>query len=941
MKIGIVLLGVGLAFGAALAAAEEVAPAVHRGATVVGEELVPDLGEVAARDLPVVRAWKPGDPIKDIPRRRYPRDGAFVPEEPAGSDPLLEIQAAYTEAPASVDPLLNFAGQGYTGVNPPDTVGDVGGDYYVQSINGSGGAMVTVYNKTTGALAAGPFAMDGLAAGGSCATGLGDPIVLFDRGADRWVLTEFASSGNHLCVYISTTNNPTGTYCRYDFTTPAFPDYPKYGVWTDAYYVTTNESSPTIYALDRANMMTCGTARAAQSFTVASLSGFSFQTLTPADLDGVTDPPVGTPGILMRHRDTEVHGPSGMPSADQLELWAFHVDWTTPASSTLTALPAISTAEFDSTLCGLTSFSCMSMPGVTQGSGSSLDPLREVVMNRLGYRVLDGQQVLVGNLVTDVGSDQGGVRWFELRNTGSGWSLAQEGTYSPDAVNRWMGAIAMDSAGNILLGYNASNGSVAPSLRYTGRYSTDPAGTMTVAETVLVAGSAANGSNRYGDYAAMSVDPSDDCTFWFTGEYNAASTWSTRVGSVKFSACGTPDFTLSSVPTSREICVGANATYNLTVGSVSGYNTQVTLSTSGNPGSAGFSVNPVTPAGTSTLTISGAAVGTSSFNLIGTATGPNVHQIPLGLTVQPAAPGAPTLTAPINFATNVSATPAFSWSAPAAASTYSIQVATDAAFGTVVASASGLASPAWTSNVALNTSTTYYWRVQATNACGVSLYSSAFAFSTLAAPGDCGIGSTPQQVFLESFDGTVTGWSSAGTGNTWATSGARFHSSPTSYKAVDPATSSDQQLSSPSIALPNQTGLTLQFWNHQTMEHRSSGGCYDGGLVEISTDNGGTWTKLLSASMLTDPYDGALASGNPLSPAPAWCGDPQDWLRSVVDIQAYAGQTVRFRFRLASDTSVSREGWYLDDVKVQACLAGLFSGTFETGDLSPWSAVYP
>ena len=934
------MLGIALALAGG-AASETPGRAEVRGATVIGEEVTPVLGETSARDLPVVRAWKPGDPIKDIPRRRYPRPEAFPPEDPEGSDPLLEMQAESREASASVDPGLNFAGQGYTGVNPPDTVGDVGGNYFVQSINGSGGAAVTVYNKTTGAVAAGPFSMDSLATGGNCASGYGDPIVLFDRGADRWVLTEFASSGNHLCVYISTTSNPTGTYCRYDFTTPTFPDYPKYGVWPDAYYVTTNESSPTIYALDRANMMACGTARAMQRFTVSSLSGFDFQTLTPADLDGTVDPPAGAPGILMRHRDTEVHGPAGLPASDQLELWSLHVDWTTPASSTLTALPAISTAEFDSSLCGLTSFSCMSMPGVAQGSGSSLDPLREVVMNRLGYRMLGGQQVLVGNLVTDVGSDQGGVRWFELRNSGSCWSLAQEGTYSPDAVNRWMGGIAMDSAGNILLGYNASNGSVAPSLRYTGRYSTDPAGTMTVAETVLVAGSAANGSNRYGDYASMSVDPSDDCTFWFTGMYNASSSWSTRIGSVKFSACGTPDFTLSSVPASQEVCVGANAAFNLTVGSIASYSEPVTLSASGNPGSAGFSTNPVTPPGTSTLTVSGAAAGTTTFDLIGAAFGPNVHQIPLSLTVRPAAPGSPTLVAPANFATGVAATPAFSWSAVSGAATYAIEVASDAGFGTVVASAAGLTSASWTSNVTLNTSTTYYWRVRATNACGSSLDSSAYVFSTLAAPGDCSIGSTPQQVFFESFDGTVTGWSSAGTGNTWATSGARFHSSPTSYKAVDPATSSDQQLSSPSIVLPSQSGLTLQFWNHQTMEPRSAGGCYDGGLVEISTDNGGTWTKLPSAAMLTDPYDGALASGNPLSPAPAWCGDPQDWLRSVVDIQAYAGQTVRFRFRLGSDTSVSREGWYLDDVKVQACLAGLFSGSFETGDLSPWSAIYP
>ena len=203
----------------------------------------------------------------------------------------------------------------------------------------------------------------------------------------------------------------------------------------------------------------------------------------------------------------------------------------------------------------------MAMPGVAQGSTSSLDPLREVVMNRLAYRNFGDHETLVGNFVTDVnGANQGGVRWFELRKSGAGaWSLYQEGTYSPTADNRWMGAIAMDSAGNIALGYNVSSGTVSPSLRYTGRLASDTLGTMSQGDNVLVNGTATNGSNRYGDYAAMSVDPSDDCTFWFTGQWNGASTWSTRIGKFKFDQCGTPDFTISATPASQEICAGANA----------------------------------------------------------------------------------------------------------------------------------------------------------------------------------------------------------------------------------------------------------------------------------------------------------------------------------------------------------------------------------------------
>ncbi len=440
-------------------------------------------------------------------------------------------------------------------------------------------------------------------------------------------------------------------------------------MWPDAYYATANENSPSVMALDRTRML-AGLSATFQRFTATALSGFSFQALTPGDLDGMTPPPAGAPDYIMRHRDTEVHGPSGLPSSDILEIYAFHVDWTTPANSTFTKLPDIVTAEFDSDLCGLSSFYCMGMPGVPQGSTSSLDPLREVIMNRLAYRNFGSHETLVGNFVTDInGNNIGGVRWFELRKVGAGaWSLYQEGTYAPTtADNRWMGGIAMDGAGNIALGYNVSSQTVYPSIRYAGRLASDPLGTLPQGEYTLINGTGVNGSNRYGDYAAMSVDPVDDCTFWFTGQWNATSQWSTRIGAFKFDACGTPNFTLAASPDSQEICVGANATYTVNIGSVSGYNDPVTLSTVGNPGTAGFSANPVTPPGSSNLTISGAAAGVYSFDVVGTAAGPNVHQDTVGLTVQAAAPGVAVLTAPANGATNVPATPTFTWNAVAGA----------------------------------------------------------------------------------------------------------------------------------------------------------------------------------------------------------------------------------------------------------------------------------
>ena len=458
---------------------------------------------------------------------------------PGGPDPLLAVQESVEPAAPNAfgTPLLNYNGQGYSSVNPPDTVGDVGPNHYIQMINGSGGTRVQIYNKATGAPSGSMFILDNLATSGACQTGMGDPIVLYDKLADRWLLSEFASSGNHLCVYVSRTNNPAGQYYFYDFTTPTFPDYPKYAVWPDAYYVTTNENNPTAYALNRTRML-AGQSATFQRFTAPSLSGFSFQALTPADLDGATAPPSGAPGYMARHRDTEVHGPSGLPNYDLLEIWAFDVDWTTPANSTFSKIADIQMAEFDSTLCGLTSYSCIPQPNTSV----QLDPLREVVMWRLAYRNFSNRQVLVGNFTTDVnGADRAGVRWFELRKTGSGaWTKYQEGTYSPGTLNRWMGAIAMDGSGNIALGYNVGNSSTYPGLRYAGRLASDPLGTLPQGEHTLVNGTGSNASNRYGDYSAMSIDPSDDCTFWFTGQWNAGSQWSTRIGKLKFDQCGQP-----------------------------------------------------------------------------------------------------------------------------------------------------------------------------------------------------------------------------------------------------------------------------------------------------------------------------------------------------------------------------------------------------------------
>ncbi|MCZ7651068.1 MAG: immune inhibitor A [Thermoanaerobaculia bacterium] len=531
---------------------------------------------------------------------------------------------------------------------------------------------------------------------------------------------------------------------------------------------------------------------------------------------------------------------------------------------------------------------------------------------------------------------------------GAAGHFEQEGTYSIDTDSRWMAAIAMDVQGNIALGYNVSSTSTYPSLRLTGRLATDPPGTMSATEVVIAAGSSPNGSNRYGDYSSMSVDPVDGCTFWFTGQFNTATQWSTRIGAYKFPDCSrAPDFSLAVTPAAQAICAPASAPFALEIGQQLGFANGVTLAVTGNPAgtTAAFSVNPVVPPGSSVLTIGNtgaASAGSYTLEVSGTSTtGTKTRQVALDLFTL--APAAPALTAPAPGALDQPIRPTFTWSAAAQAETYRIQIATDPGFVSLVLDDQFGSATTYVPAIDLASNTTHYWRVAATNPCGAGTWSTASSFTTLMLPGDCPLGAQAVAVYSYGFETGASGWTSSGTGNSWAQSTARVHSGNYSWHANDPASVSDQRLVSPPIALPAGQGpLTFQFWNHQTLEDRT-GGCYDGGILEISTNGGATWTQIVAPALLTDPYDGPVSTGysNPLAGLAAWCGDPQDWLNSIVDVDAYAGQTVQFRFRLGSDTIASREGWYIDDVKVQACsTAGIFSDGFEVGSIASWAGAY-
>jgi hypothetical protein len=518
------------------------------------------------RDLPTVAGWQPGDPIKDVPDKHGWPIELRQPVNPPGwtEDPLRGNQRRHDEettpTPALTVPLHNFDGIDFQGVNPSDPVLDVGPRHVIAATNGNNdtilGGVFVVHDKLTGERIAGPTTIASLSP--TCVAGFSDPIVMYDEIADRWMMAEISVAVNNLvCMYVSLTDDPvTGGWMGYAITTPVLPDYPKFGIWRDGYYMTTNENladGSAIYALDRFAIEN-GLPLVVQRTIPAPppLGGFSFQAFTPADLDGGTPPPPGTPNFLVRHRDDEVHNPGANdPERDFIEIWEYDVDFLNPLNTTLRGPTNLAVAEFSSEICGLTAFECFPQPG----TGTTLDPLREVVMFRWAYRNFGSHETLLGNLVTDVdGTEHGGVRWIELRRApGGGWALYQEGTFAPDEDHRWIGAIAMDGDGNIALSYSVSSEVTFPAIRYTGRRAGDPPGVMTQGETSVIESVASNASNRWGDYADLVVDPEDDCTFWTTNNYvNPNRTWHTRVASFRFTGCNDADF--DGVPDPQDNC---------------------------------------------------------------------------------------------------------------------------------------------------------------------------------------------------------------------------------------------------------------------------------------------------------------------------------------------------------------------------------------------------
>ena len=873
----------------------------------------------ALRDMP---------PIQPVPLAQPDRREHEMPriDSPAlARDPLLQDVLGPLVMPT---PIVSFNGvYNYWGVIPPDTVGDVGPNHYIQIVN----LGFNIHSKT-GTLLYGTANNNTLfrGFGGLCETrNDGDPVVLYDQMADRWLMSWFtAPPGPYFqCTVVSTSGDPTGSWYRYAFQTSAvnFNDYPHLGVWPDAYYMSTNEFANGVafvgagfFAFERSKMLQGQTARQIYFNRPAPDGGF-----LPSDMDGYNPPPAASPNYFM--------APFRV-TANAIREYKFQITTWDPAPVAALIGPVqIPVAPFDTAAQG----------APQPGTAMRLDAITDRFMYRLAYRNFGTHESLVVNHTVNVGSGRAGVRWYELRNPNAlAPTVQQQGTFGPnDGLWRWMGSMAMDGQGNIAVGYSVSSSTVFPGIRYAGRLAGDPPGELSQGEATLIDGGGSQTetiAGRWGDYSSLNVDV-DNCTFWYTTEYYSVTgirNWQTRIGSFKFPGCvsgstptpiptGTPATATPTASASPTACAGGS----VVTASIGTAEPTVTgrLARDGIPSTC--AAPKVCPAlgdalvrhyRSHTYTNTGSSAQCVTINITNNC-GNNalLSSVYLGSFD------------PSNLCANYVADmgisgPNFSYSFTAApGATYVVVVMENSPnvgcpnyvlainpcnVGTPIPTNTGTPP---TSTATRTTTPTRTATASATaTACGqTAILSEGFESGTLGVfTTTTGVGSIP-----------------------WVASTTVAHGGTWSAFVEDPDEMSDQRLElGTPIAVPTQAASArLEFYHRFSFEDPTVP--YDGGVLEYSITGGSSWLDA-SALITEGAYNGVIitGTGNPLGLRPAWvnqiAGYPA-FSRVTVNLDTLRGQNnVKFRFRFGSDEASGAEGWYVDDVAVIVQL-GCTTGT--------------
>lgn len=734
--------------------------------------------------------------------------------------------------------------QNFSGLNSPyypsDANGTVGPNHYMQTVNTS----YAIYSKT-GTLLAGPTNMNQLFGSVPGANyNDGDPLIQYDEVANRWIAVEFSVSGTNdfMLIAVSTTNDPTGTWHKYSFDVDDMPDYEKLGIWGDGYYMGTNTPGGTkkdIYVFERSVMLNGGSNPKMISFhnpwRPVTIDGFNC--VPPIDCNGIA-PPAGSPGMFISVTDDAIAGGS-----DQIWLYELTPNWTTPSNSTFNRVQQINVEAFDS------NFGNSWNNIAQQGTSMKVDAIPQLMMNTPYYRNFGTYQTIVCCHTVDVdNSDHAGIRWYELRKTGSSnWTIRQQGTYAPDSHSRWMGSIAINQDGNIALGYSISSSSMYPGIRCVGQSNTEyqnASGIMDLQEIIVQTGTRSQSANsRWGDYSLMSVDPSNNKDFWFTTEYVGQSSSPKATKIVAFSLSNAPSV-ITLAPTNigqtsatMNGSVNPNSkvtTYHFEWGTTPSYGTSTTTASAGS-GSAAVPVSSNIANLTNGTKYHYRIVATSSE---GTSYGKDTSFIAGGATIQTSQVSNITISTVTSGGTVIAdggspiSQRGVCWSTtpnPTIANSFTND---GTGLGAFVSNISGLES-----------STKYYLRAYAKNSTG-TFYGNEISFTT-----SCGTFSTP---YIQNFDesGVIpTCWSQndyLNNGQIWKFGTFTGTGAPNLYgnyayinsDSYGSGSSQNADLISPTIDCSNLQEVTLTFKHYYRHYSNSKG------TLSYSINDGNTWTVL-------------------------------------------------------------------------------------------------